>query len=280
MGDLMIEAELQRKFSEDGVVYLPQALSAATLSLALTAYDWSLAHPGPGAGLLPDDGGGEFYQDLANPEALVAYAPLLACVEFKQILQNLFQHPQVWFMYEQVFTKRGGRTRRTPWHQDASYLPVAGEDLAVMWISFDPVDYDHALEFVPGSHRGVLYDGASFDPADDTAPLYGGDLMPRLPDIQAQRDQWPIVSWATVPGDVVIFHPGVLHGGAQTAPNQVRRTLSLRFFGADAIVAHRPSRRQPVARGEGTPQKAQHPLTRMRSAPEGEPFRDPEFPLL
>src|SRR5271166_6619377 len=89
----------------------------------------------------------------------------------------------VWFMYEQVFLKDGGAARRTPWHQDSCYLPVAGEQLMVMWISFDPVAKQGALEFVRGSHRGVLYDGSSFDPDDDTAPLYADGRMPRLPNI-------------------------------------------------------------------------------------------------
>jgi ectoine hydroxylase-related dioxygenase (phytanoyl-CoA dioxygenase family) len=74
-------------------------------------------------------------------------------------------------MYEQVFLKEGGETRRTPWHQDASYLPVGGADTAVAWITFDPISKEDSLEFVKGSHKDVLYNTSRFELGDDTAPI-------------------------------------------------------------------------------------------------------------
>ena len=265
-------------YQKFGVVCIRQALSPATLRIAELAYEWSLAHPGPGAAALPAKGEGEFYQDLANPAALQAYSELLACAEISELITGLWSKPDVWFMYEQVFKKHGGSTRRTPWHQDSPYLPVAGDDLAVMWISFDSVPAERALEFVQGSHRGTLYDGSRFDPDDDTAPIYGDGSLPRLPDIEATREQWPIVSWATEPGDVVVFHPAILHGGGDTSGDFSRRTLSLRFFGDDAVVAKRPGSDGPENRILDRP--GVHPLTRMRAAPADVPFRDAAFPKL
>jgi len=270
---------LSEAYRRDGVVCLPGALSAATLSLALDAYEWSIAHPGPGAAELPSKGSGTFYQDLANPAAFAPYRALLDESEVGDIVARLWDKDRVWFMYEQVFTKSGGTTRRTPWHQDSSYLPIRGNHLAVMWIPLDPVDSEHALEFVAGSHLGPLFDGSSFDPEDDTAPLYGDGRLPRLPDIEAARADWPIVSWRTDPGDIVVFHPAVLHGGAATELSQSRRTLSLRFFGDDAVVASRPG--NAAMDLEAGPKSSNvHPLTRMRGLPDGTPFRDPDFPLV
>ena len=274
-----VDATTAEQFQRNGVVCLRGALSPATLELALEAYEWSLAHPGPGASALPGRGDGTFYQDLANPAALAAYQRLLQQPELAATVAALWGHGPVWFMYEQVFMKSGGTTRRTPWHQDSPYLPVAGNDLAVMWISFDPVPAAQALEFVSGSHRGTLYDGSSFDPDDDTAPLYGTGALPRLPDIEADRGRWPIVSWGTDPGDVLVFHPTILHGGGATTAASRRRTLSLRFFGEDAVVAQRPGHVSVENEAEaGDP--AVHPLTRMRGRPDGAPFRDPGFVLL
>jgi len=263
-------------FRRDGVVFVPQVLSPAVLALAQTAYQWSLDHPGPGAAELPAKGDGTFYQDLANPASFDAYASLVRAPEIHGLIAALWGKPDVWFMYEQVFSKSGGDTRRTPWHQDSPYLPVSGEDLAVMWISFDAVPAGQALEFVRGSHHGVLYDGSSFDPSDDTAPIYGDGTLPRLPDIEADRSEWPIVSWPTEPGDVVVFHPAVLHGGGATVPGQIRRTLSLRFFGEDAVVAKRPGGTPPETADLNRPNV--HPLTRMRGLENGTPFRDSGFP--
>jgi ectoine hydroxylase-related dioxygenase (phytanoyl-CoA dioxygenase family) len=266
------------RFQCDGVIHLPGALSPETLARARVAYDWSLANPGPGASRLPAGGTGTFYQDLANPAALEAYGTLARDSEIGDLIAALWGKPAVWFMYEQVFVKAGGITRRTPWHQDSSYLPVRGADLAVLWMSFEPVSAAQALEFVAGSHRGTLFDGSRFDPEDDTAPLYGDGVLPRLPDIEARRDAYPIVSWATEPGDVVVFHPAVLHGGAPTTADTPRHTLSLRFFGSDATVAVRPGRR-PATTPAGAAGPA-HPLTRMRAEADGAPFRDAAFPRL
>jgi len=276
-----------RCFQLDGVVCLPGALSPATLALAEALYQWSLAHPGPGAAELPGRQSGSFYQDLANPAALERYRPLVAGTEVGELIAGLWGGGPVWFMYEQVFRKTGGETRRTPWHQDAPYLPVRGAQLAVLWISFDPVTPAQALEFVRGSHQGPLYDGSRFDPDDDTAPLYADGSYPRLPDIEAERERWPIVSWPTEPGDVIVFHPAILHGGGATVDDGQRRTLSLRFFGADAEVAWRPGM-QPAEQQGLTPDQSAatapatqppvHPLTLMRECADGTPFRHPDFP--
>src|SRR5436190_1779911 len=85
-------------------------------------------------------------------------------------------------------------------------------------------EFPEYLEFVPGSHRGVLHNGFSYDPKqlaeDETAPLFRESDLPRLPAIEADRASWDIVSWAITPGDLVVFHPGLLHGGAPIVQSQ------------------------------------------------------------
>ena len=218
-----------------------------------------------------------------NPNAIGAYRKMLEDAPFADIVAALWQTHNVWFMYEQVFLKEGGQSRRTPWHQDSSYLPIGGEMLAVMWITFEAVAKEHALEFVRGSHRGTLFDGSRFDPKDDTAPLYGDGIMPRLPNIEAQREKWNIVSWAVEPGDVLVFHPAMLHGGAPTKPGMRRRTLSLRFFGEDALynprpVEHLQAPRPPLARNTEQPRSVFLKLPETLHA--GDPLRHPDFPKL
>ena len=257
-----------------GAIKAEGALSAEALALAQTAYDWSLANPGPGAAQLPNREGGEFYQDLANPTSFAAYDDLVRHADITDLVRSVFQGDSAWFMYEQVFKKHGGTTRRTPWHQDTPYLPVNGQDLLVIWISFDEVAEDAALEFIAGSHMGEIYDGSRFDPKDDTAPLYNDPSYPRLPDIESHRSDYEVISWPSKPGDAVLFHPSTLHGGAPTQANASRRTLSLRFFGEDAVVAERPGAK--VA----NPNKNSHPLNQVRGLKPGTPFRHPEFPRI
>jgi len=130
---------LRETYARDGVVFLPRALDAAALADCQAAYDWSLAHPGPGASRIPQTTSSTFYQDLYNPDCLTGYRAMLEASPIPPMMADLWGTPDVWFMYEQVFLKEGGDTRRTPWHQDSSYLAVAGQDLAVAWITFDPV---------------------------------------------------------------------------------------------------------------------------------------------
>ncbi|HEV2364170.1 MAG TPA: phytanoyl-CoA dioxygenase family protein [Caulobacteraceae bacterium] len=259
-------SSLARAYREDGVVLLPQALDAVALADARAAWDWSLHHPGPGARRFDQrDADAVFYNDLANPEALAAYRPMLQASPLPRLITAIWGAPAIWFFYEQVFLKDGGHTRRTPWHQDSSYLAIGGEHLAVAWITFETVEARHSLEFVRGSHRGLLFNGSRFELGDDTAPLHPGSALPRLPDIEAHRGDYDIVSFAVAPGDVVLFHPRMLHGGAATGPGQSRRTLTLRFFGADAVYERRDGPAGPAIKG-----------FHQRLAP-GDPFRDPSF---
>jgi ectoine hydroxylase-related dioxygenase (phytanoyl-CoA dioxygenase family) len=256
---------LAEAYARDGVVHIPGALDARALAEAQAAYDWSLAHPGPLGGRIRQATDATFYQDLYNPDCLTGYRAMLLASPIPEIVAGLWGAPDVWFMYEQVFLKEGGVTRRTPWHQDSSYLAVAGEHLAVAWITFDPCTREDSLEFVKGSHRGALYNGSRFDLDDDTAPTHPNAALPRLPDIEAARGQWDITAWPVAPGDLVVFHPKLLHGGAATRPGARRRTLTLRFFGQDAVY-------DPREGGAGPRVKGFH--ERMTA---GAPFRDESF---
>ncbi len=251
-------------YERDGVVLLPGVMSPSDVAAALKAYEWSLANPGPGASKIPQRTNALFYQDLCNLDCLPAYTDMLKASPLPALIAQLWGTPDVWFMYEQVFLKEGGESRRTPWHQDSSYLAVGGNDLAVAWITFDAQTKEDSLEFVKGSHKGTLYDGSRFDLDDETLPIYPGDQLPRLPDIEGHRKDFDIVSFAVEPGDVVMFHPKMLHGGAATHGGARRRTLTLRFFGQNSVYETRPLPAGPRMPG-------------LHELKPGEPFRNEGF---
>lgn len=270
----------RRRFAEDGVVYIPAALDAQALQLAEQCFEWTLTHPGPGAGAVLQGTPGTFYQDQANPDAYPAYRELLLDTALADIAAHLFGTSLVWLLYEQIWLKEGADTRRTPWHQDLPYLPVSGRDLAVMWAPLDSVAKVDSLEFIPRSHLGPIYNPSAFNPDDVAKNLFDPNQWPQLPDIDNARDDFEIVSWATTPGDVVIFHPAVLHGGAPTHAGTRRRTLSLRFFGEDAWCAARPHDGMADVDGLKHDDGGRHPLKKMASSPAGIKFRHPDFPQL
>ena len=222
------------RFRDDGVVHLRGVLDEQWVMALCAAHRRHIA------------AGGQMWRWREFPEYLDAarQSPI------PDIVRALWGSDDVWFMYDQVFQKvKSAYAARTPWHQDLSYLCIEGNDLAVVWITFDEIPAVESLEFVRGSHRGPLYNGFSYDvnelAKDETAPLFKGDALPRLPAIEQDRSAWDIVSFDITPGDVVVFHPGLLHGGAPVTESAQRRTLSLRFFGADAIYSQRPARVGP-----------------------------------
>lgn len=215
---------------EDGVVCLRGALTAAALDLLEQAFAQSMANPTESAVHFYPDEAATFFQDTGQN-----YLPLIRAAGIDTMVSALWNEPRLWYMGEQLFLKEGGHCRRTPWHQDTSYLRMRGAQMVACWITLDPLPRKHCLEFVRGSHRGVLYNGSAFAASDDTAPLYPDSPLPRLPDIEAHRDRFDIVAWDLEPGDLLVFHLGILHGGGGTEPGLRRRTASLRFLGPDVV---------------------------------------------
>ncbi len=259
------DAAAAARFALDGVVCLRGVLDQRWLAEAQRVWRWSVDHPGPlASGLLPGQAGVAF-QDLCNPRALDEYRALVTDSVLPDCAAALWGSGDVWFMYEQVFHKRAGRAGRTPWHQDTSYLALDGRMLVAFWITFEPMPGPHALEFVRASHRGPLFNTSRFDPDDATRPLFESDTLPSLPDIEAARERYDIVRFATEPGDVVAFHTSMLHGGgAVDAQVPERSTLTLRYFGADVVSAARPGPAGPF-------------FEDIRSLQPGAPFRHPRF---
>lgn len=214
----------------DGVVCLKGALTPDAFAKVEAAVAWSLANPSPTAVNFYPGEAARFFEDRGHK-----HAALVRDVGLDSMMAALWGAERLWYMGEQLFLKEGGTSRRTPWHQDTSYLRMMGSQLVACWISLDPLPKDYCLEFVRGSHRGTLYNGSAFAAADDTAPLYKHSKLPRLPDIQADRSAFDIVSWDVEPGDIIVFHLGALHGGAGTAPGLRRRTISMRFMGPDVV---------------------------------------------
>jgi hypothetical protein len=82
------------------------------------------------------------------------------------------------------------------------------------------------------------------------------------------------------PGDILVFHPAMLHGGAPTLPSQRRRTLSLRFFGQDAVYTPRMDGGLTTAElpREDAGDSSEPVFRKLpRSLAPGDPFRHPDF---
>lgn len=240
-------AAARAAYKRDGAVHIPGLLNAEQLAAAQKSWEWSLENPtklnGP---RLKRDGRPLFYADSFNSRVMQGYGDMLQASPIPEACAKLWGRDPVWFIYEQVFLKENGDVERTPWHQDGSYIPMDGEDTAVAWITFDPLSREDSLEFVPGSHLGRMYNTSKFDPKDPTIPHDESLPYPLLPDIEAERQKWEIISWPVEPGDVIFFHFKTLHGGAATRVGQTRRTLTLRFFGEKTYYDPKTAKNLPM----------------------------------
>jgi ectoine hydroxylase-related dioxygenase (phytanoyl-CoA dioxygenase family) len=262
--------ELIEQYRTDGVVFLPQLIERPWLLLIENAITRILNNSSRKQRFF-EGRAGEFIDTVRNFDLTPELQRLCYDSPIADMMSVLLGSDRIWLLFDHVFVKDGGDCERTPWHQDLPYWPVAGTKIGSMWITLDPIPKHECLEFIRGSHRQTIYDG--FDPArvneDPTLPYYG-ERYPRLPDIQATRDQWDIVSWDITPGDVVILHPGVMHGGGQTSEGRRRRTLSVRTFGDDIVFADRPKTRATAPRTPGL---------ELCLKP-GDPLRHPYYPRL
>lgn len=180
---------------------------------------------------------GDFFLWLRNPAfadfALKSPMPALAARLMRSRTARLF--------YDQLFVKEPGSVERTPWHQDLPYWPVAGRQVLSIWVPFDAVGPDNGVvTYVRGSHlRGETYRPQAFDAANQGA--FAASTYPPIPDIDADPEPFPMLSWELEPGDVLVHLGLTIHGapGNRTADRR-RRALAVRYTGDDATYDPRP----------------------------------------
>ncbi|MGD1955605.1 MAG: phytanoyl-CoA dioxygenase family protein [Sphingomonadales bacterium] len=148
----------------------------------------------------------------------------------------------------------------TPWHTDGSTYPFWGEQLPTMWVALTDVDEDNApMVTLTGSHRypNRFHSGLS---RQDIA-LDGYVPWQVLLDMVAADDA-PIKTWPAKAGDMLIFHPQMIHASKARNPNVQGRRIgfSTRWIGSDAIW-------QPDAYAANIPLLMINPLLKSGEAP-------------
>jgi ectoine hydroxylase-related dioxygenase (phytanoyl-CoA dioxygenase family) len=237
----LVTEEVIATFERDGAVWIPGLLSPSWMELAAFGVQRNLNTPGPH--LIKHFAGepGEYHDDYGNYPVIPEYQRLVEDSPIVDVMAKVLRTKKLWLFLDQIFVKEGGYSERTPWHQDIPWLMADGTQFATMWIALQPLSEEETLEFVAGSHRGPVYNHA----VDWTPDNVRAISAPKIPDIERERDKWPIVSHASQPGDVLIFHPQSLHGGGAMREGGQRRSLNLRFFGDGARYVDREAGHSP-----------------------------------
>lgn len=157
------------------------------------------------------------------------------------IAAALFRADKVNYYDDQVLLKEAGTKEYTAFHTDEPYYHLSGLQVCGMWVSPDVVGADNSpMRYVRGSHTwGTYFLPNSFISQD---PMWEGEGMVQLPDIEGNESDYDIVTITSEPGDVIVHHSNLIHG---SKPNydttKARMAASFRYAGDDVRYKFHPS---------------------------------------
>ena len=231
-------------FASDGAIVLRNLISPAWLKRIAAAIERDIAEPAPYFhGYAATGGTGQFHGNLRVWETDPDLREFCLHSGLPEMAAMILGSGRINLLYDQLFVKEPGTPNPTRWHNDQPYWPIRGRDVVSFWMSPDEVSKDSgALEFISGSHKwGTMFQPERFG---DTAAHDDYDRNPDyvdMPDIDATRGDYDIVTWDLNPGDVYVFHAMTVHGAGGNLRNDVRRRgYAVRYVGDDICYDGRP----------------------------------------
>ena len=234
-------------YQRDGVVLI-KGLFEDHVDLIRAGIEHNMTEPGPFASEnLKEGEGGRFFDDYCNWTRISEFEQVIRTSSAGEVAAELMRSDRVQVFHDHVLVKEPGTSKPTPWHQDAPYYFVSGQQNISFWSPMDVVK-GASLRCVAGSHdwkKPVLptrwLAESSFYPDD-------GEYMP-VPDPDAEG--MDVKEWEMEPGDAVAFNYGTLHGARGNTTETRRRAFSLRLVGDDARYVERPGPTSPPFPGHG-----------------------------
>jgi ectoine hydroxylase-related dioxygenase (phytanoyl-CoA dioxygenase family) len=272
-------------FRRDGAVRLRGATSAAWIDQLRQGVERNIREPGPFFRRLSEPGQpGDFLIDMWSRARIPEFQAYIEMSGVAEIAAEALGEPQARLLQDTWFAKRAGTVERTPWHHDTV---IFGPFLSI-WVALDPIPKAASLEFIRGSHLWNRYfmpqsyfvseGGASLLRETEryyldyhrSAPSTGLSRFEPIPDIEAERDRYDIISWDMAAGDCIVFDALTLHGAPGNPSTQDARRFVTRWVGSGAVLAPHGENTIGVLRQQGF------------DVPfgVGEPVRGPLFPLL
>ena len=184
-----------------------------------------------------------FYDDYCNWNRINEYKNFIFNSNIAKIAKQLMKSKKVNLFHEHVLIKENNSEKKTPWHQDQSYYCVNGKDNCSFWIPLDPVKKNTSPEFVSGSHNWnkqflpTKFFGYDYEQKDDE--------FENVPNIEANRNKYKILSWDLNLGDAIVFNFATIHGAPENKSINRRRAFSVRFTGDDSTYIKRKGEMSP-----------------------------------
>jgi len=228
-------------YRRDGAAVLRSVVDLSWVERLRVEFDGLMADGSHGRNM-GREGDGRFFGD----SFLWLRSPLLRAFlresGLGEVAATIMGAAEVRFFMDQLLVKEPRALKRTPWHQDQLYWPVAGEQLLSCWIPLDAATPETGVvSYVRGSHRwgrflesgGFADDGEGAELAD---PAITPEMEPQntLADISARPHLYSFLSWDVEPGDVILHHPMVVHGApGNSSATRRRRAWATRWLGDD-----------------------------------------------
>lgn len=263
MGNYVTERQVS-DYQRDGAVHL-SGLFKDWVDRIRAGIERNMRAPGPYASenLRPGENG-RFFDDYCNWDRIPEFADVVRASPAACAAAELMRSKSAQLFHDHVLVKEPGTSKATPWHQDAPYYFVDGDQTVSFWIPVDPVD-EATLRCIAGSHRWSkmvlpvrwLSDQNFYAGEDDYLPV---------PDPDAEPGRYTVLEWPMQPGDAVAFHYRTAHGARGNLSERRRRVFSVRWLGDDVRYVTRPGRTSPPFPGHN-----------MRN---GERLREDWFPVI
>ena len=249
---MALNADLVAAYKRDGVVVLRNLVSSEDLEQLRQGVEANMKSPGPWANeYTPAGASGRFFDDYVNWQRVPQFERVGNHGSVPQAALDLMATKTARMFHEHVLVKEAQTREVTPWHHDDPYYGVDGMDNVSIWIPLDPIPESVALRFIVGSHLW----NKRFIPrrfADQSAYVDKAQDFVMLPD-QSELDEMQSISCPVGLGDAVAFHYRTLHAAPGTLGTEVnlRRAVSFRYVGDDAVFASRPWKTSPPLEGNG-----------------------------
>lgn len=133
-------------------------------------------------------------------------------------------------------------------HSDSIHMTTYPRGyLTAIWIALEQVDDQSGpLFYYPGSHRLPYVMNSDFDHGGNRYQI-GTDANGRYEDkIESilEANNFPKAYFYTEPGDLLIWHANLIHGGDPIKdPSRTRKSMVVHYFGEDVICYHELTQR-------------------------------------
>ena len=248
----ILDPQTIAEYRRDGAVCLRGIFDADWRDALAQDIEQDKTAPGPLAKDRTGAGGGLYFVDFQlwrrwpNCRRFIFDSPAAG------IAAQLMGSDTVVFYHDHLLLKERETGAPTPWHHDQPYYPVDGTQILSIWLPLDPVPKAAAMEFIAGSHLWGRWFQPKFFDAKATRLAGLPEGFEEMPDFDAERANYQILSWEMQPGDAICFHGLTVHGApGNLSPINRRRAWATRWLGDDTRFAARAGEISPNLTGHG-----------------------------